>query len=146
MRKRLVIFTIVVVALMGAGLLAIRPPASWSHVAEGMSRSTVYSLVGAPVINKESTKGGVRWHNDSLVGRWGLMFSFVQTTLSPHLESDGDGIRGIEQEAEPDHWTEHGRATSVSNFNVTGRPRRSVLALGRFTCHAQIEATVEAGH
>jgi len=31
-------------------------------------------------------------------------------------------------DAEPDHWTERGRAASVSNSDTTGRPRRSVLA------------------
>ncbi len=30
-----------------------------------------------------------------------------------------------------DHWTERGRATSVSNSNITGRPRRSVLTFDR---------------
>ena len=32
--------------------------------------------------------------------------------------------------AEPDHWTERGRAASVSNSDVTDRPRRSVPPLG----------------
>ena len=57
------------------------------------------------------------------------MSSSEQTTPSACLESDGDGIGGNEQEAEPDHWTERGRAASGSNSNATGRPRRSVLAL-----------------
>src|SRR5574341_221776 len=38
----------------------------------------------------------------------------------------------IERIVEPDHWTERGRATSVSNLDATGRPRRSVLAFGGF--------------
>lgn len=32
-------------------------------------------------------------------------------------------------ECEPDHWTERGRAASVSNLDVTDRPRRSVTSL-----------------
>lgn len=35
--------------------------------------------------------------------------------------------------AQQDHWTERGRAASVSNSDATGRPRRSVLALGILT-------------
>ena len=35
-----------------------------------------------------------------------------------------------EHGAEQNHWTERGRAASVSNSEATGRPRRSVLALG----------------
>ncbi len=31
-----------------------------------------------------------------------------------------------------DHWTERGRATAVANSDVTGRPRRSVLALDAY--------------
>ena len=31
------------------------------------------------------------------------------------------------------HWSERGRATSVANADALGRPRRSVLALGRVT-------------
>ena len=31
------------------------------------------------------------------------------------------------------HWSERGRATSVPNADALGRPRRSVLAFGRFT-------------
>lgn len=70
MKNGLVVFTIVVAALVAAGLPASRPPALWRHVALGMSRSNVYSLVGAPVINNESTKSGVRWRRDAVVGRW----------------------------------------------------------------------------
>jgi hypothetical protein len=33
------------------------------------------------------------------------------------------------------HWTERGRATSVSSSDVTDRPRRSVLSLGITTRH-----------
>ena len=32
--------------------------------------------------------------------------------------------------AEPDHWSERGRATSVANSDALGRPRRSVLSFG----------------
>ena len=32
--------------------------------------------------------------------------------------------------AQQNHWTERGRATAVANLDVTGRPRRSVLAVG----------------
>jgi hypothetical protein len=32
--------------------------------------------------------------------------------------------------AEPDHWSEHGRATSVANADALGRPSRSVLSFG----------------
>ena len=38
-----------------------------------------------------------------------------------------------ERNAEPDHWTERGRATSVANSDVTVRPRRSVPSLGDVT-------------
>jgi hypothetical protein len=69
-RKKLVIFAIAVTALVGAGWLASRPPANWSRVSLGMSRSSVYSLIGTPVINNESTKGGVRWRSGAVVGRW----------------------------------------------------------------------------
>jgi len=69
-RKKLVIFAIVVAALVGAGFLASRPPAKWSHVSQGMTRANVYSLIGTPVINNETTKGGVRWHSGAVVGRW----------------------------------------------------------------------------
>jgi hypothetical protein len=31
--------------------------------------------------------------------------------------------------AQPDHWTERGRATSVFNSDAIGRPRRSLLSL-----------------
>ena len=31
------------------------------------------------------------------------------------------------------HWSERGRATSVANADTLGRPRRSVLSLGRIT-------------
>jgi dihydroxyacid dehydratase/phosphogluconate dehydratase len=61
------------------------------------------------------------------------MSSFGQTTLSPCLESDGDGIGGNEQQAEQGHWTERGRAASVSNSDVAGRPRRSVPSFGHCT-------------
>ncbi len=44
-----------------------------------------------------------------------------------------------ESSAEPDHWTERGRAASVSNSNVTDRSRRSVPALGQ---HMRISTTV----
>ena len=33
--------------------------------------------------------------------------------------------------AEPGHWTERGRAASVASSGATGRPRRSILSLGR---------------
>ena len=36
---------------------------------------------------------------------------------------------GRHEKAKPDHWTERGRAASVSNSDITDRPRRSVLAL-----------------
>lgn len=37
-----------------------------------------------------------------------------------------------DRKAEQNHWTERGRAASVSDANATGRPRRSVLAFGVF--------------
>ena len=58
------------------------------------------------------------------------MSSFGQTTLSPCLENDGDGIGGNEQQAGPNHWIERGRATAVYNSDATERPRRPVLSLG----------------
>ena len=70
MRTKLVLFTIVVAALLGAGLLASCPPAKWSHVSLGMSRLNVYSLIGTPVVNNESMKGGVRWRSSAVIGRW----------------------------------------------------------------------------
>ena len=36
-------------------------------------------------------------------------------------------------DAQPDHWTERGRAASVSNSKTTGRPRRSVPSLDNAT-------------
>jgi len=33
------------------------------------------------------------------------------------------------EEAEHNHWSERGRATSVAKADALGRPRRSVLAL-----------------
>jgi hypothetical protein len=57
------------------------------------------------------------------------MFSFVQTTMSAHLERDGDGIGDDKQEAEQNHSTERGPATEVFNSDTTGRPRRSVLSV-----------------
>ena len=59
------------------------------------------------------------------------MSSFELTTLSECLESDGDGIGGNEQEAEQGHWTERGRARSVSDSDAIGRPRRSVLSFDK---------------
>jgi hypothetical protein len=44
-----------------------------------------------------------------------------------------EGKLEIEAEAEQGHWTERGRAASVSNSDATGRPRRSVLALCALT-------------
>ena len=38
-------------------------------------------------------------------------------------------VAAYDKDAQPDHWTERGRATSVSNSDITGRPRRSVLPL-----------------
>jgi len=56
-------------------------------------------------------------------------------------------LRLYEQNAEQNHWTERGRATSVSNSNATGRPRRSVLpfAEGRNTMGDSGLTTMLAG-
>ena len=43
---------------------------------------------------------------------------------------DSSGVGSREIGAEQNHWTERGRATAVANSDATGRPRRSVLALG----------------
>jgi ankyrin repeat protein len=42
-------------------------------------------------------------------------------------------------DAQQDHWTERGRAASVSNSNATDRPRRSVLSLAGITHHMENE-------
>ena len=72
MRKKLVIIGIVVAALVSLAVLASRPPSAWSSVAPGMSRTSVYSLVGQPDGHNENSKGGVRWRSDVIVGRWEL--------------------------------------------------------------------------
>jgi len=38
-------------------------------------------------------------------------------------------LAGIENQAEQNHWSERGRATSVGIADALGSPRRSVLAL-----------------
>jgi hypothetical protein len=69
-RKKIVILAVAVVALVCLTALVYRPPSRWSSVALGMSRSNVYSLLGEPNGNNESTKGGVRWRSNATVGRW----------------------------------------------------------------------------
>jgi hypothetical protein len=69
-RKKIVIIAFAVVVLVSLTVLSVRPPSKWSSVALGMSRSNVYSLLGEPDRNNESTKGGVRWGNNAIVGRW----------------------------------------------------------------------------
>jgi hypothetical protein len=49
-----------------------------------------------------------------------FMFWYFHRGLEPHLQRAHAGhTQG--------HWTERGRAASVSNANADGRPRRSVL-------------------
>ena len=36
------------------------------------------------------------------------------------------------EDAEQNYWSERGRAASVGNTDMLGRPRRSVLTLGRW--------------
>jgi len=69
-RRKLTIIAIIIAALVVLALLAVRPPSKWSHVASGMTRSNVYSLLGEPATTHERTKGGVRWRSDAVVGRW----------------------------------------------------------------------------
>lgn len=45
-----------------------------------------------------------------------------------------------ETNAEPNHWSERGRATSLANADALGRPRRSVLPLGGNEAHAFIKS------
>ena len=42
-------------------------------------------------------------------------------------------MRSDNEIAEPDHWSERGRATAVSNSDAGGRPRRSVLSLDQMS-------------
>lgn len=44
-------------------------------------------------------------------------------------------ILGNEEIVEPDHWTERARSAPVPNSNITGRPRRSILAFGKIYEH-----------
>ena len=60
----------------------------------------------------------------SEVGCWGV--SVPSLAMQRRFVSE----RSREGKAEPDHWSERWRATSVSNSDVTGRPRRSVLSFG----------------
>jgi len=69
-RKKIVIVAVAIAAVVTLTVLAGRPPPKWSRVAFGMSRSDVYSLLGAPVISNENTKGGVRWCSGAIIGRW----------------------------------------------------------------------------
>ena len=52
------------------------------------------------------------------LGAGSSMCSFVQTTLSERLESDGDGIGGNEQEAEQIGAGNSRRAFPFPNFGV----------------------------
>jgi len=47
-----------------------------------------------------------------------------------------------ETRAEPGHWSECGRAVSVGDSDVLGRPHRSVLSLGGIPYHNEIERHV----
>jgi hypothetical protein len=57
-------------------------PSAWQRVTIGMSRSDVYAAVGRPHFNNESTKGGVGWQSDRVVGRWEFDVYFRDETVN----------------------------------------------------------------
>jgi hypothetical protein len=59
-----------VAVLLAVTWFASRPPSRWSLVMTGTTRSHVYSPLGEPNRTNESTKGGVRWRSNALVGHW----------------------------------------------------------------------------
>ena len=83
---------IAIIAVLGAAVIATRPPAKWHSVTLGMTRSNVYSLLGAPAgivehkgdhmsLVSEGAKDTASWHKNAIIGRWEfyVVFRFNDT-------------------------------------------------------------------